>query len=148
MIFHNIDNICFYMKEYKLLFEGYWRDINKSGLPTYSGIYLVYKCVYNARNDTVSLIDIIYIGQAENIHDRHIKHEKYAEFLSQLVEGQELCYSCAPVESDINLLENALIFAQRPVLNVEGRNSYNYTKAHIILSGQCTCMKYTNYNIG
>jgi len=136
------------MEEYRLTFDGYWRDCNKSGLPTYSGIYLVYKCVYNAQNDTVSLVDIIYIGQADNIHDRHIKHEKYVDFLSQLNDGQELCYSCAPVDEDINLVENALIFAQKPVLNIEGRKAYKYPKAHFILSGQCTCMRYTNFNVG
>lgn len=136
------------MKEYKLIFEGYWRDCNKSSLPSYAGIYLVYKCIYNAQNNTVALVNIIYIGQAENIHDRHIKHERYVDFLAQLTDGQELCYACAPVDTDIDLVENALIFAQKPILNVDGRNAYNYSKAHVILSGQCTCMKYTNFNIG
>lgn len=64
------------MKDYILNFEGYWRDCNKGGLPTYKGVYLVYRCNYNVQNDTVNLIEIIYIGQAENIHDRHIRHEK------------------------------------------------------------------------
>lgn len=136
------------MREYRLTFDGYWRDCNKGSLPTYSGIYLVYKCIYNAYNDTVSLIDIIYIGQAENIHDRHEQHDKYNDFLSQLSEGQELCYSCAPVESDLDLVENALIFVQKPVLNVEGRNSYIHSKAHIIISGNCTRMKRTDFIIG
>lgn len=136
------------MKEYRLNFEGYWRDCNRNGLPSYDGIYIVYKCIYNEQTDTVTLLDIIYIGQAENIHDRHIKHEKYSNFLSQLTEGQELCYACAPVETDTDLIENALIFAQKPVLNIEGRSAYNHPKAHIQLSGQCARMKYTNFNIG
>lgn len=49
------------MKDYILNFEGYWRDCNKGGLPTYKGVYLVYRCNYNVQNDTVNLIEIIYI---------------------------------------------------------------------------------------
>ena len=50
------------MKDYILNFEGYWRDCNKGGLPTYKSVYLVYRCNYNVQNDTVNLIEIIYIG--------------------------------------------------------------------------------------
>ena len=28
------------MKDYILNFDGYWRECNKNGLPTYPGIYL------------------------------------------------------------------------------------------------------------
>lgn len=136
------------MKDYILNFEGYWRECNKNGLPTYSGIYLVYRSRYNPKNDTVSLIEIIYIGQTDNIHDRHIKHGKYELFLSLLKEGEELCYSCAEITEDIDLVENALIFAQKPVLNDKGKDNYNYSRAHLLLNGSCTCMKYTNFNIG
>ena len=62
------------MKEIQLNFEGYWRESNKGGLPSYSGVYLVYRCVYNDKTNRVTLIDIIYIGKSDNVHDRHIKH--------------------------------------------------------------------------
>ena len=136
------------MKDYILNFDGYWRECNKNGLPTYPGIYLVYRSRYNPQNDTVSLVEIIYIGKTDNIHDRLIKHEKYDLFVSQLREHEELCYSCAEVVEDIDLVENALIFAQKPVLNDQGKDSYNYSRAHFVLDGSCTCMKYTNFNVG
>lgn len=136
------------MKDYILNFDGYWRECNKNGLPTYPGIYLVYRSRYNPQNDTVSLVEIIYIGKTDNIHDRHKKHEKYDLFVSQLREHEELCYSCAEVVEDIELVENALIFVQKPVLNDQGKDSYNYSRAHFILNGSCTRMKYTNFNIG
>lgn len=44
------------MKDYILNFDGYWRECNKNGLPTYPGIYLVYRSRYNPQNDTVSLV--------------------------------------------------------------------------------------------
>lgn len=135
------------MKEYRLNFEGYWRDCNKGGLPTYQGIYLVYRCRYNKQNDTVTLIDIIYIGQAENIHDRHAQHEKEELFKSQLLPGEELCISCAQVKLDLDLVENALIFVQKPLLNKQGKDSFYYSEAHFILGGACTGMKYSNFTI-
>lgn len=136
------------MKDYILNFDGYWRECNKNGLPTYPGIYLVYRSRYNPQNDTVSLVEIIYIGKTDNIHDRLIKHEKYDLFVSQLRENEELCYSCAEVVEDIDLVENALIFAQKPVLNDLGKDRYNYARAHFMLNGSCTRMKYTNFNVG
>lgn len=136
------------MKEFLLNFDGYWRDCNKKGLPDYSGIYMVYRCQYNAMNDTVSLIDIIYIGQATNIHDRLCTHEKYDLFKSKLQVGEDLCYSCAKVDNDVDMIENALIFAQKPVLNDQGKNEYNYERVNVRVGGACTCFKYDIFNIG
>lgn len=136
------------MKEIKLTFDGYWRDCNKNGLPNNSGIYMIYRCQYDMQNNTVSLIDIIYIGQSENIHDRLLDHEKYELFKSKLLIGEDLCYSYAKVDKDIDLVENALIFVQRPVLNDQNKYVYNYERAHILVEGACACLKYKNFNIG
>lgn len=136
------------MNSFILNFEGYWRDCNKNGLPTYSGIYMVYRCQYNEQKDSVSLIEIIYIGQADNICDRHKNHEKYDLFKSQLLVGEELCFSCVEVKNNLDLIENALIFAQQPILNEQGKNAYNYERAHFLIKGACSCFKYKNFNIG
>lgn len=136
------------MNEYNLNFQGYWRDCNKGGLPSYTGIYIVYRSKYIPSTDRVALYEIIYIGQAENIHDRHLKHEKYEDFIIRLKKGEELCYSCAPVDTpDLNLVENALIFAQQPILNEQGKEHFNFQPSHIKIDGQCACMKYTDFNI-
>ena len=136
------------MKEFLLNFEGYWRDCNKNGLPDYPGIYMVYRCQYDEQNNTVNLIDIIYIGQATNIHDRIGTHDKYELFKSKLLVGEELCYSCANVDNDVDIVENALIFAQKPVLNDQGKNNYNYERANVRVLGDCACLKYNIFNIG
>lgn len=133
---------------YNLNFEGYWRDINKGGLPTYSGIYTVYRCRYNDDVDTVSLIEIIYIGQAENIRDRHKNHEKLELFKTQLKSEEELCYSCSQVDKgSLDLVENALVFAQKPRLNDQLREKYNYKPARFKLDGRVALMKYTDFSI-
>ena len=46
---NNLDHLL--MKEFLLNFEGHWRDCNKNGLPTYPGIYMVYRCQYDEQNN-------------------------------------------------------------------------------------------------
>ena len=41
------------MKKINLDFDGYWREINKNSIPSKSGVYCVYSCVYNSSNKTV-----------------------------------------------------------------------------------------------
>ena len=136
------------MKQYHLNFRGYWRDVNKGGIPTVAGVYLVYRCVYNTSQDTVRLNEIIYIGQSENVHDRIANHEKASQFSAKLHKGEELCYACAEVSIiDLSVVENALIFAQKPVLNDELKDSFKYGKVAIKADGKCACLTYTDYSI-
>ena len=65
--------------------------------------------------------------------------------MSQLQYGEELCYSCAPLDKDVEVVENALIFAQKPVLNEKGKNEFNYDRTHVKMDGACACMKYTDF---
>lgn len=136
------------MKVYNLKFQGYWLDEKRNGIPSVSGIYLVYRCKYNLKFDTVSLIEILYIGQAGNLHDRHIKHERRNDFLKQCEVGETLCYAVAEVdERDLNVVENALILAQQPVLNDEYKDSFNYDESEFHLEGRCNLMKHTDFTI-
>ena len=68
------------VKEYSLNFQGYWREVNKGGVPSKSGIYLVYRCLYNPEQNTVGLKEILYIGQAEDARKRIVNHDKLDEF--------------------------------------------------------------------
>jgi excinuclease UvrABC nuclease subunit len=136
------------LKEFSLEFNGYWREINKGGIPAKSGIYLVYRCVYNSDKDTVGLKDIIYIGKSTNVHNRIANHDKFKEFNAQLRDGEELCYAFAEVaQTNLDIVENALVFAQKPVLNDDLKNSYNYDAVAIKIDGRCACMKYTDFKI-
>lgn len=136
------------MKQYDINFQGYWRDINKSGIPAKSGIYMVYRCTYNKISDTVGLIDIIYIGQSENVRDRVATHEKHDAFVRQLQHGEELCYAFAPIkESDLDIVERSLIFAQKPILNDDWKDKYGGPDASFKIDGRCLKLKYTDYTI-
>lgn len=136
------------IKQYHLNFRGYWREINKGGLPSVSGVYLVYRCMYNSAQDSVKLNEIIYIGQSENVHDRIANHEKASQFSAKLQMGEELCYACAEVSiTDLDIVENALVFAQKPVLNEDLKDAFNYGKVAIKADGRCACLTYTDYSI-
>lgn len=136
------------IKSYSLVFNGYWREVNKNGVPSKTGIYLVYRCVYDAKSNTVGLKNIIYIGQAVNAHDRIANHERLNDFKNQLQQGEELCYSFAEVSSsDLDIVENALIFAQKPILNEQLKDTFNYGAVTVKVDGRCACMKYTDFKI-
>ena len=136
------------MAEYNVTFNGYRLDRDKSGLPTYGGIYLVYCCVYNADTNRVSLRKLIYIGKSVNINDRVNNHDRYEEFTKQLQQGETLCYSYASVApSDMDIVENALIYMQKPPLNNELKNSFNYPDSQFDFEGRCALLKETHFSI-
>ena len=68
------------MNTIQLNFEGYWREKNKNGIPQYIGIYVVYRCIYKEVSDSVTLKEIIYIGQSNNIRERITNHDKIELF--------------------------------------------------------------------
>jgi len=137
------------MKQYNVNFKGYRRDCNKASLPHYSGVYMVYRCVYNSSSDKVTLKEIIYIGQAEDLNDRLNNHEKYSMFQNACESGEEICYAYANVSmDDLDIVENALVFAQKPKLNSDLVDSYNHESAAFLVEGKCTLLEYTDFTIG
>lgn len=136
------------MNTYNVTFKGYRRDVNKGGLPSYGGIYMVYCCVFNKDSDTVTLKKLIYIGKAINIHDRINNHDRYEDFKKQLGKGEQLCYSYSSVSpNDMDVVENALIFMQKPDLNESLTDSFNYTDSQFNIEGACALLKMKEFSI-
>ena len=114
-------------KTIKIKFEGYWRDEKKSRVPAQSGVYCVYECRYNQTEDTVSLITLIYIGEADNVRERIANHEKYQDWLKHVRNGNELCFSFGPIISaDRERTEAAMIFKHKPPENEEYMYSFPF----------------------
>lgn len=136
------------MKNYTLNFNGYWRESRKESVPAVPGVYLVYRCVYNSQSRTVTLRELIYIGKAINVNRRVAEHSSRLDFHSELQEGEEICYSVAEVSIfDYNLVENALIFAQKPRLNEKGKDSFNYPDSSFNIVGRCALLKLVSFSI-
>lgn len=137
------------MKQYNINFKGYRRDCNKASLPHYSGVYMVYRCIYDSTSDKVTLNEIIYIGQAEDLNERLNNHDKYSMFQNTCESGEEICYAYANVSmDDLDIVENALIFAQKPRLNSDLVDSYNHESAAFLVEGKCKLLEYTDFTIG
>ena len=125
------------MKDIVLNVEGYWTD--KKYLPDYRGIYFVYRAS-NVHTDvngngTATLEELIYIGKADDqtIFERHQNHEKQPLFDNALLKGEHLWYATIKVDSDIDRVENGLIFKRQPRLNDNLKETFNHPDTHFIL---------------
>ena len=135
------------MLKIKLNFRGYWREINKTGIPNVKGVYLVYRCLYNSANDTVSLKELVYIGQSHDVNNRIAEHSANKDFDGVLQNEETLCYSVAEVSSNLDLIENALIFMQKPRCNKKLTDTYSYEDASFDLGGRCSLVRYNSFTI-
>ena len=135
------------MKTFHLQFDGYWREAVKQFTPEYSGIYLIYTCRYISEKNMGDLSELIYIGKAENLRKRIMDHSE-KEFSKLMNEGETLCYACAPFElNDLEKVENALVYAEKPRGNTLLKSNYSYGDARIKIEGACDLLKYTDYTI-
>src|SRR5574344_1109081 len=99
-------------------FKGYWLEDNKEDLPAKRGVYLVYTCFYDMAIDKVLLKNLIYIGKAENVRSRIQLYEKNELFKRECSIGETICYSYADIsdKDELDMAENALVFAEKPKL--------------------------------
>lgn len=124
-------------KELELDFVGFWREPAISGLPSKSGIYCVYTCTHNKEEKTVSVKNVVYIGESADVRDRIDGHEKWDTWKKQCKQGEVICISCALIaSSDRNRGEAAMIYKHKPILNMEYMNSFPYDKTKIITTGK------------
>lgn len=128
------------MKDMVLNVDGYWTD--KKYLPDYKGIYFVYRAsnvhtnVYGGMDAQIE--ELIYIGKADDqsILERHQNHEKQPLFDAALLEGEQLWYATIKVDSEIDRVENGLIFKRQPRLNDKLKATFNHPDTHFILRSQ------------
>ena len=112
-------------------------EVNKNGIPDASGIYCVYACTYNAITDKVSIRELIYVGESDNIWNRISNHERLADWKKRLRSNETLCYSFAGVsENDRVRAEAAVIFHHKPPCNTEYRNSFPFDTTTVTTSGR------------
>ena len=136
-------------KSYGAVFRGYRMDANKDTLPEYAGLFIAYRCILDQQSKKVELKEILYIGKAVNVRQtvRELRHK----FMAELKEGEDLCYSYAEIpEENIDIIENALLFAQKPRLNEDEKltREYLYPKpANFLVEGSCALLKHVNFTI-
>lgn len=127
---------------------GYTLERNKHGLSKASGIYVVYKCDYDSLKDRVDVKEVIYIGESQNIYDRHItnKHEHYEDFVREAGGKEHICYGEILLpdvsDEDRKTIEAAMIHRQKPKVNDE-KHKAHYAKpaSDITMTGGPDCWK-------
>jgi hypothetical protein len=128
-------------KTISIEFDGYWRDENKGSLPARSGVYCVYECTYNVKEKTVTIHKLIYIGEAEDVKNRVADHERYENWLKQVRQGNELCFSFGGIgATDRARAEAAMIFKHKPPENDEYLDSFPFDRTTMSLSGKTTLL--------
>ena len=122
---------------YNQEFDGYWRESKKGSIPAISGVYCVYECTHNVDEKTVTLQRLIYIGESLNINARIVNHEKLPFWQRYVRAGNELCYSCTPINApDRYKVEAAFINHHQPPVNTEYKNDFPFDKTIVQTSGR------------
>ena len=133
------------MKNINLKFDGYWREINKNSVPSQSGIYCVYSCIYNSNERSVSIKKLLYIGESADVCGRIANHDRLEDWKNELSTNETLCYSFAPINGDDRIqAEAALIFKHKPPMNGEYTKNFPYNDTKMLLSGE-TALLTTNF---
>ena len=129
-------------KSFSLEFAGYYREPNAGSLPSASGVYCVYACTYDPRDQTVSLRELMYIGESGDIRDRVANHDKHDAWKRRLRAGETLCFSAAAVSSsDRTRVEAALIFEHQPPVNIEYKSRFPFASTTVSTSGRNAKLK-------
>ena len=50
-------------------------------------------------------------------------------------------------EKNLDVIENAIVFSQKPPLNTDLKDSYNHDSAGFLVEGNCSLLKYTDFKI-
>ena len=154
-------------KIYTLRFTGFELSRNIDCLLKSSGIYCVYACKYNVHNNIFSPLRLLYIGESETVSARIAEHERREDWERELRNGEELCFSAAPIDSisnqeleqnsrsglssigavsvnsnsDRKRAEAAMIYSHKPPCNVEYTNSFPFGNTTIRIEGESSLLK-------
>lgn len=126
------------MKSFSIYVNGYFLDESRKKFPSVSGIYFVYRGVYDKENNRAILNELIYIGETDNLFQRHNDHDCRQDFLNTLGEGEVLFYCYAETscsEGERKQIESALIFAILPSLNKKGTTSFDFPTTEVKIGG-------------
>lgn len=124
---------------YNLDIFGYYRDLSRTKFTHSAGIYFVYRGRFIPHLKTVTLMELLYVGETDDLYVCNNEHVKRQEFLSKLQDWEELFYSYA-ITDDLSMkhrkiLEAALIYELRPSLNGKDEKSFQYEKTTIEIRG-------------
>ena len=124
--------------------NGYWRESDISNILTHSGIFFVYESKYNPDENTVDLLNLIYIGEAMNIRERIRTHDKYLIWKNIISPGNELCFATGSVEDYFReRVKIAYVFGNNPAANNGHISQFPFDNTTLISTGKTALLKPT-----
>ncbi|WP_286700004.1 GIY-YIG nuclease family protein [Aeromonas sp. 62-46] len=123
--------------EFEIDFEGYKLQFGNDKSTAKSGIYCVYRCVFDSENNKVLLKKLIYIGESKNVNERLANHNRFEDWSKSLKTGEVLCYTFGAVPPEHReRCEAAMIFRHKPEFNSEHTEEFNHKPSTIVLTGR------------
>lgn len=124
---------------YNLNYIGYLEEKNEAHLPTASGIYNVYACT------SYRLRSLLYIGEAENLRQRVLNHEKKSIWRQKLYRGEKLYFSYTLIRPNgaRKRVEAALIYKHKPSCNTEYLYYFPFDTTYVTSKGKNAFIKNT-----
>ena len=112
----------------------------EGGIPdaaTYPGIYVVY--AYNG-NANAPRWDLLDIGQANNMFERHSTHERKESWVAYAkTHNMKLVFYTAEINNEHNyrdIIESALLYKYQPLCATDGKSGYHHEDARITVVGR------------
>lgn len=136
------------MTVYIIKFNGYIIEGETDAIPKCSGIYLIYTCAYKPATKIITPTELLYIGQSKDLHHEVTYHARREEFLAQAKGEEKICYAYAEVAlEDLNVVENALVYSEKPRLNILLKDGFNYSDTELHVKGSCDLLCNYDYVI-
>lgn len=126
------------METIVLNFKGYCREVNWDTLSDVSAVYCIYACTYNKAESNLSIRELLYIGESEQLKTRvkEPDHQGIKRARKRLRDGEVLCLSYAKVDGrSRKRIENALIFEHQPICCEDDKYTYTHETVKIKTSG-------------
>lgn len=122
---------------YTLNMQGYWLDANRHVMPSITGVYCVYACTYHPEANTVTIRDLLYVGQADDVNLRLAFHNLRETWFSCLRPGETLCYGCAQVDGrSLDVVEAIMVYCLKPCCNDNLKWRYTHSPQSVFVIGQ------------
>ena len=137
------------VKTYNLYFKGFWIEGKTEGVQDDPGIFLVYSCKLDEKENRVGIREMLYIGKAANIKDGINDKLLINDLRSSLLSEEKLCfaYAIAPFE-ELSKIQTILAIIQDTPYNLEtDTSSFKDDKFIFHIEGTCPRMKYKDFII-
>lgn len=126
------------MADYSLNLIGYFVQDKMEGIPSSSGIYVIYRGLLDEERNIAVLKELLFIGETDNLHHSMNSRDNHTKFSESLQDGEKLFFCYATIEADsqvrkdiatvlvshslptLNDLDTEVIDLHEMVINIEG----------------------------